>query len=137
MIYTTGLRGAKPFHGIGSPVQAGGRAFVKAGAALRTSQEQSERKGNARSCFCFECCLGYSNSVANKRKQLRAAFFGRPFLFCRNGDSTPRLVLERINDRDVGLDLDRLTVENGGAITPLGHGILRGVQEESIAADHL
>jgi len=43
-----GLRGARPFHGIGSPVQAGGRAIVKADAALRTSLAQQRCENHDR-----------------------------------------------------------------------------------------
>ena len=34
-----------------------------------------------------------------------------------------RLVLERVDDRDVGFDLDGLAVENGWPVTPLAHGV--------------
>ena len=47
------------------------------------------------------------------------------------------LVLERVNHRDVRFDFDGLAVENGGAVAPLGHSVLGGVQEERIAADDL
>jgi hypothetical protein len=46
-------------------------------------------------------------------------------------------MLERINHRDVSLDLDGLAVENGWTIAPLAHCIGSGLQEERIAADHL
>jgi len=48
-----------------------------------------------------------------------------------------RLVLERVDDRDVGFDLDRLAVENGGVVAPLADGLGGGAQEEWIAADYL
>ena len=47
------------------------------------------------------------------------------------------LVLERVNDGDVRIDFDWLTVENCWAVVPLGHGVLRGAQEERVAADDL
>jgi hypothetical protein len=50
---------------------------------------------------------------------------GSPFLemalFLRGRNS--RLVLQRVDDRDVGFDLDGLAVENGGTVTPLAHGV--------------
>jgi len=46
-------------------------------------------------------------------------------------------MLERINHGDVGLDLDRLAIENGGTVAPLTHGVGGGLQEERVAADHL
>lgn len=47
------------------------------------------------------------------------------------------LVLERVNDRDVSVDFNGLTVEYGWAIAPLTYGIDRGLQEERVPADHL
>jgi hypothetical protein len=41
----------------------------------------------------------------------------------RAGQLRVRLVLERVDDRDVGFDLDGLAVENGWPITPLAHGV--------------
>jgi len=47
------------------------------------------------------------------------------------------LVLERVNDRDVGFDLDGLAVENGWPVTPLADGVGGGAHEEWVAADYL
>ena len=48
-----------------------------------------------------------------------------------------RLVLKRINDGDVRLDLDGLAVENRWVVAPLSDGVLSGAKEERIAADRL
>jgi hypothetical protein len=37
-----------------------------------------------------------------------------------------RLVLERVNDRDVGFNLDGLAVQNGGTVAPLADGVGSG-----------
>ena len=54
-----------------------------------------------------------------------ATFFAALFSAEAIGAVRPRvrLVLERVDDRDVRLDLDGLAVENGGAVTPLAHGV--------------
>ena len=53
-------------------------------------------------------------------------FLGGPFCFAkamRAAQLHVRLVLERVNDRDVCFDLDGLAVENGWPVTPLAHGV--------------
>ena len=67
-------------------------------------------------------------------------FLGGPFCFAEAnacGAGARRLVLQRVDDRDVGFDLDGLAVENGWPVTPLADGVGSGAHEEWIAADHL
>src|SRR5579872_2492669 len=47
------------------------------------------------------------------------------------------LMLERIDDRDVRLDLDGLAVENSWVVAPLAHGIGCGLQEQRVSLDDL
>jgi hypothetical protein len=131
-------------------VQAGGRAYVKAGAALRTfsggKSRLTVRKAGfvlERACVAHEQCDSWRFLKNRKTDTMYGAptletqgrlFLGGPFFLRRR---TSRLVLERVNDRDVGFDLDGLAVENGWLVPPLAHGVGGRAHEEWIAADHL